>query len=63
MLVDLSFSDLLTISCALHTLDNVYGETDARSRVRDMIDAQMDIMNSAPITEVYPNLVDVFREE
>lgn len=63
MFVDLSFADLLTISCALHTLDNVYGETDARTRVRDLVDAQMEIMNNAPVTEVYPNLKDYFVEK
>lgn len=63
MFVDLSFADLLTISCALHTLDKVYGETDARTRVRDLVDAQMEIMNNAPVTEVYPNLKDYFVEK
>lgn len=54
MKVDFDFGELLTISCALHTLDVVYGSNVARDAVMARIDAQLDMMNSTPIDQLYP---------
>lgn len=48
------YSELLTISCALHTLDIVYGPNDVRDAVMAKVDKQLDDMNNTPIDELYP---------
>lgn len=53
--VNFDFGELLTISCALHTLDNVYGPTDVRTAVMSKVDALLDYMNNAPVDAIYPN--------
>ena len=54
--VNFDYGELLTISCALHTLDVVYGSTDVRERVMQKVDELLDMMNSLPIDTLYPNI-------
>ena len=56
MMVNFDYGELLTISCALHTLDIVYGPTDVRDRVMEKVDEIMVMMNSLPIDQIYPNI-------
>lgn len=55
MLVNLSYNELLQISSALATIENVYGNGtfyDLLVKVNDC----MAFMDNAPITEVYPGV-------
>lgn len=56
MFVDFDYSELLTISCALHTLDIVYGPAEVRDSVMAKVDNLMDEMNNLPIDQLYPGL-------
>lgn len=55
MCVRFDYGELLTISCALHTLDIVYGSNDVRDAVMNKVDYALECMNNTPIDELYPN--------
>lgn len=63
MFVDLSYSQLIAISSALHVVDTVYG---ASAHVVDLIvviDDAINVMDEAPITKVYPGIEDLIYSE
>lgn len=59
--VKFDFGELLTISCALHTLDVVYGPNDARDPVMKKVDSILDQMNNTPIDKLYPKACEVIE--
>ena len=48
------YGELLTISCALHTLDVVYGPVEVRDCVMNKVDEILKKMNNLPIDQIYP---------
>lgn len=63
MFVDLSYSELIAISSALNIVDTVYGASET---VVDLIDKVRDaivVMDTEPITKVYPGIEDLIYEK
>ena len=53
MYFKVSYEDLLLISSALTTIENVYGNGTTID-LQDRIESCMNAMDNAPITELYP---------
>lgn len=59
MFVDLSYSQLVAISSALHVVDTVYGASSDVVDLIDVIDDAINVMDISPITKVYPGIEEV----
>lgn len=58
MFVDLSYSELLVIASSLKVIDAVYGASDAVVDLIDKVDDAITVMDTSPITKVYPGIED-----
>lgn len=63
MFIDLSYSQLLAISSALHVVDTVYGASADVVDLIDAIDDAINVMDESPITKVYPGIEDLIYAE
>lgn len=63
MFVDLSYSELLAIASALKVVDTVYGASDSVVDLIDKVDDAINVMDTYPITKVYPGIEDVIMRE
>lgn len=63
MFIDLAYSELLAISSALKVVDTVYGASPDVVDLIDKVDDAINVMDTSPITKVYPGIEDLIYEQ